>query len=127
MGTLASGVGAGPCTTCALCAGSKAAPWHGQSNNWLPGSYCTVQPAWVQIASNATKLPLFKWTTTPGSPLLGTVNIAALLAGTWLTSAIVAPVALEVPAVALPELPAGAVLAGNGALVVSPLRKSEIK
>src|SRR4051794_11307046 len=60
-GMAASGVRAGPRTTCALCAGSKIAPWQGQTISFCVASYCTVQPACVQTALYATMLPSARW------------------------------------------------------------------
>jgi hypothetical protein len=33
----------------------------------------------VQVASKATNLPSLRWTSTPGSPLVGIVNVPALV------------------------------------------------
>jgi len=67
----ASGLGAGPATTCALCAGSNSAPWHGHTRRRCPESQLTGQPAWVQTVSNATMLPPASSMAIAGSPLAG--------------------------------------------------------
>lgn len=71
-----SGEGGGPCRTCPVRA-SNTPPWHGQTNCAAFWSNWTGQPAWVQVAEKAVKVPPEGWTSQPGLPSAGLVKETA--------------------------------------------------
>src|ERR1017187_10145150 len=107
MGSSVKGTLVGPATTAAPCAGSKVAPWQGQKRKPDPGSNSTVQPAWVQTASNATTLPVASFTRTPGSPVCGSWKASE---PPWLVRAARVPTTVPFGAAVGPAL--GAALPG---------------
>src|SRR4029077_1367525 len=73
------GAFAGPLRTWPV-ALSNCAPWHGQVK--VAPAYRTGQPSCVQEASKATNRAAAGWTTTPWSPVDGSVTAAAPPTGT---------------------------------------------
>ncbi len=65
----------------------------------MEGSYCTVQPAWVQMALNATNVEPDGCTIHAGLPVAGSVNCLACPVGTRVVDPMTVPAVL----VPLPE------------------------
>jgi hypothetical protein len=66
-------------------------PWHGHTRRSADRANPTVQPAWGQIALNATNCPDDGWSTMEGVPLIGSVKLAAPPIGTSCAGPIARP------------------------------------
>ena len=98
----------------APCFGSNVAPWHGQISRLDDGSYSTSQPAWVQVRSNATTLPLGSSSTALGSPVVGSAKPRGRSCERWLMLPMTVPVGGGVAAAATGSELASADAAGVG-------------
>src|SRR5450755_9760 len=82
--------GAGPVSTAPVLP-LNCEPWQGQTKIPFPWSYSTVQPACGHTASKARKVPARGCSTIAGSPVAGSVKVAAPATGTSLAGPILVP------------------------------------